>query len=59
MNQEQLRNLIRDIHHVSHQLAEIRAGVYPEDAKRIESARDDLTAIRNQLTNCLDGRDGN
>ena len=58
MNQEQLRNLIRDLHHVSHQLAEIRAGVYPEDAKRIESARDDLTAIRVQMIRLMEAESG-
>lgn len=58
MNQEQLRNLIRDIHHVSHELAEIRAGVYPEDARRIEGARDDLTAIRVQMIKIMEAESG-
>ena len=55
MTQEQLRNIVRDLHHISHQLAEIRYAIYGADGRKLEAARDDLTAIRVQIIKELEG----
>lgn len=54
MTQQQLRQFIADLHHVSHQLADIKYAMYGADGKKLESARDDLTALRVQLIEHLD-----
>ncbi len=54
MTQEHLRGLIRDLHHTSHQLAEIRCGIHGEDGKRLEAAKNDLTQIRVAMIELLD-----
>ncbi len=56
MAQEQLRNMVRDLHNISHKLAEIRYAIYGADGKTLESARDDLTAVRVQIIEQLEVR---
>ena len=58
ISQEQLRNIIRDLHSISHELSWIKCAMHGQEGKRLESAKDDLTSIRLQLIEQLDGQDG-